>query len=726
MLAATALVTIPILTIDLVIFAAIKHNTYKQVTKYLVTTNEDWQHIAQSYDQQARENHRSQMLRINQQLEAQIQYLQATLEMTSVDKKKPAAILKQVLHAVRAEQQSHVVFIDAQERVYTKNNLEDAQDQTLLDFLGADQIQTLQAMLPQVRELWYGQTLSVKLKGLMTERSDHADHQRQSEPFEVSVGYFEALDLVIMCYESVEQYTLEKILEQYKQQYVVALSAKKLDQSEHICIFDQDYKQVIRREKDIDSKKPDQHKLEQSEFKAWVQKFQYDDSGHAQVERISRLDIEDHSYGPQLLTISKIGHWNWVLVVSQSIGDIERDVKQIQIEVVGLGLLAIGLGVLGAFIMAKRMAAPIEKLSQAAKQVSWGAYSIDLSDLAGREDEIGELAISFRDMALGLKNQISLLENSQLQLQNQNGHLQHEMTQREEIQQQKDQLSEQLITASREAGMAEIATAVLHNIGNVLNSVNVSTAMLTESMEHSPVHNFLRITELIREHQDDLSSYIKEDPQGKHLPEALLQIANTFEHNHQTVEQEVKQLLNNVDHIKHIIHAQQSYVTHAGISQSSDPMQMFNDALTIHEAGIKQRSIAIHKDFDEMSEVKVDRYKVLQILVNLIGNAKHAMESVDHRSLSLHLNLQEADQKKWLVFKVVDTGCGIAAENLTRIFTPNFSTHEQGRGFGLHHSILAAKELGGDLIVQSSGLGQGATFELRIPVMQEQPIFCDV
>ena len=404
MLAATVLVTIPIVTIDLLLMATVKHNTYKQVTKHLVTINEDWHHIALSYDQQAREIYQSQMLRINQQLDAQVQYFQATLEMTALDNKNTTDILKQVYQSMRFEQQSHAVFIDAKERVYTKENLENIQEQALLEFFGADQIQTIRAILPQARELWYGQTMQVKLNDLMTEKSDHDNPRKQSEPFEASVGYFDALGLVIICFEPVKQYTLEKILEQYKQQFVVALSAKKLEQSEHICIFDHDYKQVAWEGEGAGLEKTDKHSIEQNEFKALVQKFQDDDSGQVHVEKITLLNTDDNSYEPQLLTISKIAHWNWVIVVSQSIGDIEKDIKQIRTEVTGFGLFTIGLGVFGAFIMAKRMAAPIEELSQASKQIAWGAYSIDLSDLASREDELGELAISFSDMAMGLKN----------------------------------------------------------------------------------------------------------------------------------------------------------------------------------------------------------------------------------------------------------------------------------------------------------------------------------
>ncbi|HEX5747505.1 MAG TPA: ATP-binding protein [Archangium sp.] len=70
--------------------------------------------------------------------------------------------------------------------------------------------------------------------------------------------------------------------------------------------------------------------------------------------------------------------------------------------------------------------------------------------------------------------------------------------------------------------------------------------------------------------------------------------------------------------------------------------------------------------------------------------------------------------------QVHDNGMGIAPEMLTRIFQYGFTTREEGHGFGLHSSALAAQELGGSLTVHSEGPGHGATFTLELPYVAAQ------
>ena len=60
----------------------------------------------------------------------------------------------------------------------------------------------------------------------------------------------------------------------------------------------------------------------------------------------------------------------------------------------------------------------------------------------------------------------------------------------------------------------------------------------------------------------------------------------------------------------------------------------------------------------------------------------------------------------------------IPAASLGRIFTLGFTTRKDGHGFGLHSAALAAAEMGGSLVAESDGLGQGATFTLELPMAE--------
>ncbi len=114
-------------------------------------------------------------------------------------------------------------------------------------------------------------------------------------------------------------------------------------------------------------------------------------------------------------------------------------------------------------------------------------------------------------------------------------------------------------------------------------------------------------------------------------------------------------------------------------------------------------------------QVTVDKHKALQILVNLLRNAKHAMDEFETSEKRLTLRIRQQDDSI-VALSVIDTGCGIPPENLTRIFSHGFTTRRDGHGFGLHSAALAAQQMGGRLLAHSDGPGRGATFTFELPL----------
>jgi len=141
--------------------------------------------------------------------------------------------------------------------------------------------------------------------------------------------------------------------------------------------------------------------------------------------------------------------------------------------------------------------------------------------------------------------------------------------------------------------------------------------------------------------------------------------------------------------------------------------ELVEDALTMNEGSLRRHQVEVVRDFAPVPPLPLDKSRVLLILVNLIGNAKNAMNAVpgEHR-MTLRVELAEGR----LRVTVRDDGVGIAPENLSAIFTHGFTTRKDGHGFGLHSCALAAREMGGTLQVESEGVGRGAAFTLEIPV----------
>lgn len=273
----------------------------------------------------------------------------------------------------------------------------------------------------------------------------------------------------------------------------------------------------------------------------------------------------------------------------------------------------------------------------------------------------------------------------------------------------------QLAAAARQAGMAEIATNVLHNVGNVLNSVNISADMVTRKLRTSKALGLGKAVQMMNEHAEDLGDFISHDEKGKLLPGYLNQLVDALAVEQQSMTEELGQLTKSVDHIKEIVSAQQSYAGTSTIAETVQIKELIEDALRMNVGVIAARQITVVRNFAETPLLLLDKHRVLLILVNLIKNASRAMD--EKPELAHQIILQsEMPQADTLVIKVIDNGEGIAPENLTRIFAHGFTTRKDGHGFGLHSCVLAAMEMGGSLEAHSDGPGTGATFTLKLAI----------
>ena len=289
-----------------------------------------------------------------------------------------------------------------------------------------------------------------------------------------------------------------------------------------------------------------------------------------------------------------------------------------------------------------------------------------------------------------------------------------DITHLRETEAEMERVHKQLMSASRQAGMAEVATNVLHNVGNVLNSVNVSAALVVERLKRSKTGGLAEVAALLKQHSHDLGEFISSDARGKHLPTYLAKLAEQLQTEERAALEELASLRGNIEHIKDTVATQQSYAKRCGVSETVNVTDLVEDSLRMNAGALSRHQVALRREFSEVPQITVDKHRVLQILVNLVRNAKYACDESGRADKQMTVQIE--NYCNGVRISVIDNGIGIKQENLRRLFRHGFTTRESGHGFGLHSAALAAGELGGRLSAHSDGEGHGARFALDLPL----------
>lgn len=289
-----------------------------------------------------------------------------------------------------------------------------------------------------------------------------------------------------------------------------------------------------------------------------------------------------------------------------------------------------------------------------------------------------------------------------------------DITERREADIERQRLNEQLVEASRTAGMAEVATGVLHNVGNILNSVNVSAAVIRQTLRESALANLERVSLLIAEHEHKLADFLSADNRGQQIPNYLAKVTDALKGERDYINGEFHDLVKNIEHIKEIVAVQQALARPSGMLQSLSPAELVTDSITANKGTLTNHKINIQPEIEkDMPVVKSDKHRIMQILVNLIKNAKDAL--VEHQVSDPAITVRASSTDSHVIFEVRDNGVGISPDKVNKIFQHGFTTKENGHGFGLHYSANAASELGGMLTLAKHDAESGATFRLEVP-----------
>jgi len=302
------------------------------------------------------------------------------------------------------------------------------------------------------------------------------------------------------------------------------------------------------------------------------------------------------------------------------------------------------------------------------------------------------------------------------QLQEKAATLKAEIARRERAQAEKEKTHQELLKVSRAAGMSEVATGVLHNVGNVLNSINISASIVAEHLNDFNVANIARVADLLRNHAADIGEFMTNDPKGRQLPDYLAQLASHLSAEQSLLLKEIHFVKMKIEHVKEIVAAQQNYGKVVGVEEPVALEDLIQDVFRIHATELAQHDVKVRHDFPPgLPKILMDKHKVLQILLNLLSNAKHAVVDSGRPDKQVTVRVTNGDNRVRIA--MTDNGIGISPVNLRKVFNHGFTTRKTGgHGFGLHSGALAAKEMGGALHAHSDGPGTGATFTLEFPL----------
>jgi C4-dicarboxylate-specific signal transduction histidine kinase len=250
-------------------------------------------------------------------------------------------------------------------------------------------------------------------------------------------------------------------------------------------------------------------------------------------------------------------------------------------------------------------------------------------------------------------------------------------------------------------------------VGNVLNSINVSASLAADRIKSSKSARLGEVAALLERNRADLPAFLTRDERGQKLPQYLMALSAQLASEREALLKELTDLRANLDHIKEAVSMQQAYARRCGVLEVVSVVDLVEDSLRMNTGALTRHHVALERDYRFKPDITVDKHKVLQILVNLIRNAKYACDESGNKDKKVIVRIENAPEGTRI--SVIDNGVGIAPEVMGRLFAHGFTTRKSGHGFGLHSAALAAADLGGSLKATSDGVGRGAAFHLLLP-----------
>lgn len=364
-----------------------------------------------------------------------------------------------------------------------------------------------------------------------------------------------------------------------------------------------------------------------------------------------------------------------------------RNRQQMAIAVLSVLVIAGSLlAGLAAIVGARSIFAPIETMTAVVRATAAGEHR-RIGPISERS-EIGELASQFDVMLDTLEMHRQRIEQDTAMLEDKVQLRTAELEkQNHRLQDSIDLLHQtrrQLANAEKLAALGELTAGVAHEINNptavILGNMDVLVADLDDGRDkvQTEIDLIYEQVSRIRSITDRLLQYSRsgQSPSGMPLSEPLIE--------------------------------EQPAV--ASVSLPS----VIEDCLTLLTHELAGCQIEVIQRHETTLAARIDRQELQQVLVNLLSNAIHAMA----QGGQIRIETRDANEQT-VSIAVHDSGCGIEAADLPRVFDPFFTSGKpSGTGLGLSVSYGIARRFGGDIKVDSSA-GSGSTFEVVLPGIRD-------
>jgi len=344
---------------------------------------------------------------------------------------------------------------------------------------------------------------------------------------------------------------------------------------------------------------------------------------------------------------------------------------------------------------ADKIARPLVDLTEAASTIARGNYESNLGIVA--DVEVGELADTFDKMRITIKDYTENLEK-----------MVDERTRELEIAQKA------LLEKAHKAGMADVAIGTLHNVGNILNSIRTAAEAIKDYSYSPTFKDFKRANTLIKEKMNSLEDFVRNDKKSILLLRYNLKLEDGFLWEYDHLQKNIMRLIERVLTAEEIVSTQQNFARNDSFFfEVIDIKEIINTALDLVQEKLMIEQIKVTHSIDESIMVKIQKSKLINVLVNLFKNASESIAELNPETRFITILLQKNDQN--VIIKITDNGNGIKSEHITKIFSPGFTTKVNGHGYGLHTCANYMSEMKGTISAFSKGVGQGAEFSLEIP-----------